>query len=81
MTTTFSLFPGNPCIDHREENIPERTRAAEQIKALKDETNLAVAYVGKLIIRQAADKLASQPVFPLSWTIKTADEIHEGGFT
>jgi hypothetical protein len=50
------------------------------VERLEDETDLAVADGGKLVVIELADQAPRQPVVSLGRRIQAADQIHKRGF-
>src|ERR1022692_4959753 len=68
----------NPGIDQGQLDIAQAGGAGEEVKCLKDETNLAIADRGKLIVIHRRDILATKFVAPGARSIQASEHVHEG---
>jgi len=80
-------FPGIPArngfciVGERHHDVFNRTRPGEQIEGLKYEPDLAVSHQRPLIAGKCSDVLSIQPIVTGTGPVKTAQDIHEGGFS
>jgi hypothetical protein len=64
----------------RQFHLPLRRGPGQQVEALKDKTNLAVAQVGHAILVQPARLDAADAVQAAGRTVEQADHVHERAF-
>src|SRR4030095_17189415 len=67
-------------VEERQLDVLERRRARQEIKALENETKLAIANVGQLIAVETGNIEAIEQVAAVSWAIEATEQIHQGGF-
>src|SRR5258708_27328936 len=67
-------------IEQRKLDVFDGAGAGKQIELLKNEADLLVANLGKLVAAQGADIHAVQVVGAGSGLVETAQDIHHGGF-
>ena len=67
-------------VKQRQFHVFERGSAGEEIKALKNETEFAVAHVGELIAIQSGNIRTVEQIAALGWAIEATEKIHEGRF-
>jgi len=73
-------FPGRHVIVKQGKlHIFQRGCSRQQIKSLKDKTDLAIADGGQFITRQAADFVPVQDIVTGCRLIETADDVHKRG--
>ena len=76
-----SCFPVDPTIDQRKLHVFQRRKICDQIKALKDKTNLLISYHREIIILHCGYICSIQIIFPGGRDIQTAQHVHKGGFS
>lgn len=76
-----SCFPVDPTIDQRKLHVFQRRKICDQIKALKDKTNLLISYHREIIILHCGYICSIQIIFPGGGDIQTAQHVHKGGFS
>ena len=76
-----SCFPVDPTIDQRKLHVFQRGKICDQIKALKDKTNLLISYHREIIILHCGYICSIQIIFPGGGDIQTAQHVHKGGFS
>ena len=68
--------PGKSGIDHWQCHIFESRCTTKQIKALKDEADQLIAYIGQIVAREVTDAPTSKPIVTLGGMIQaTKDEL------
>ncbi|CDB01755.1 putative uncharacterized protein [Lachnospiraceae bacterium CAG:215] len=76
----FAALLGNTAVDQRQFHIPQRIQIGNQIKALKNETDLLVPDLGKLVVGQTGNVLPIQQITSGSRRIQTAEHVHQRRF-
>ena len=75
-------FPGGmatgPTVQHRELDVFERSRAREEVEALKNETEFLVSDVGELVLVQLRNINAVEMVGAFGGSVEAAEQIHQG---
>src|SRR6185369_17180123 len=74
----MSLRRANTTVNQRQLDVVQRRGAREQIERLKYETDFLIANARKLVVVHLRDVLTVEPVFTLTRSIETADQIHQG---
>src|SRR5690606_24217044 len=69
-----ALFRRDAAEQHRELDILERAQVGEQIEALEDEADAAVADLGQLVARHARDVVPADLVSPLARSVEAAEQ-------
>ena len=67
----------HPRVDERELDVGERGGAGDEVEALEDEADLAIADVGCLVVLQAERVGAVEQKRPRRGLVEEADDVHE----
>src|SRR5688572_2258626 len=76
--TLAALARGDSRIDHREFDVCQSACPRDQVESLKDEADLLIARVRKLVLRHRGYVDAVQYVCSTTQAIETADDVHHG---
>ena len=66
-----------PGVGERQLDVGQRARARDEVEALEDEADLAVAQVGELVLVGAADVEAVEPVDAAGRHVQAAEDVHQ----
>src|SRR5574341_943207 len=70
-----------PIVHHRQLDVLQRRCARQEIEALKDETDLAVADMGPLVRRKRTYFAVVEKVTPPRGSVEATQDVHEGGLS
>src|SRR5258708_9174883 len=75
-----SLFRTNTCVNQRKFHILQTCRARQQIKRLKDETDLAISNLGQFIVFHRSHIFPVEMILAGGGSVETTDHVHQGRF-
>ena len=74
-----ALVAAQPGVGQRQLDVAERSRARDQIEALEDEADLAVAQIRQVVLVGAADVESVEAVDAAARRIQAAEDVHQRG--
>ena len=72
-----ALRASQPGIRERELHVDERAGACDEVEALEDEADLAVAQVGEIVLVHFADIDAVDQIAPAGRDVQAAEDVHQ----